>query len=134
MLAAKPGISVVYDVKCSQALTEVVRDSGGVPVMWKTGHSYIKAKMHELNADIAGERSGHIFIGGDTYYGFDDAVFVAAKLVEALSHDADNIAEAIARFPQYVTSPKSRRTARTTKSTALSMRSSRRSKHAIPVR
>ena len=105
MLAAKPGISVVYDVKCSQALTEVVRDSGGVPVMWKTGHSYIKAKMHELNADIAGERSGHIFIGGDTYYGFDDAVFVAAKLVEALSHDADNIAEAIARFPQYVTSP-----------------------------
>ena len=73
--------------------------------MWKTGHSYIKAKMHEIGADIAGERSGHIFIGGDSYYGFDDAVFVAAKLVEALSNDEDNIAEAIGRFPQYVTSP-----------------------------
>ena len=105
LLAKKPGITVVYDVKCSEALTQVVREAGGNPVMWKTGHSYIKAKMHELNADIAGERSGHIFIGGDSYYGFDDAVFVAAKLVEALSWDEDTIAEAIAKFPQYVTSP-----------------------------
>lgn len=105
LLQKKPGITVVYDVKCSEALTQVVRDAGGNPVMWKTGHSYIKAKMHELNADIAGERSGHIFIGGDSYYGFDDAVFVAAKLVEALSWDADTISEAIAKFPQYVTSP-----------------------------
>ena len=105
LLAKKKGVSVVYDVKCSQALTEVVQANGGVPVMWKTGHSYIKAKMHEIGADIAGERSGHIFIGGDSYYGFDDAVFVAAKLVEALSNDEDNIAEAIGRFPQYVTSP-----------------------------
>lgn len=105
LLAKKKGITVVYDVKCSQALTQVVQDNGGNPVMWKTGHSYIKAKMHELNADIAGERSGHIFIGGDSYYGFDDAVFVAAKLVEALSYDEDTIAEAIAKFPQYVTSP-----------------------------
>ena len=105
LLQKKPGITVVYDVKCSEALTQVVRDAGGNPVMWKTGHSYIKAKMHELNADIAGERSGHIFIGGDSYYGFDDAVFVAAKLVEALSWDKDTISEAIAKFPQYVTSP-----------------------------
>ena len=105
LLQKKPGITVVYDVKCSEALTQVVRDAGGIPVMWKTGHSYIKAKMHELNADIAGERSGHIFIGGDSYYGFDDAVFVAAKLVEALSWDADTISEAIAKFPQYITSP-----------------------------
>lgn len=105
LLARKKGVSVVYDVKCSEALTQVIRENGGNPVMWKTGHSYIKAKMHEIGADIAGERSGHIFIGGDSYYGFDDAVFVAAKLVEALSHDEDNIAQAIARFPQYVTSP-----------------------------
>lgn len=105
LLAKKPGITVVYDVKCSEALTQVVRDNGGNPVMWKTGHSYIKAKMHELNADIAGERSGHIFIGGDSYYGFDDAVFVASKLVEALSWDDDTISEAISKFPQYVTSP-----------------------------
>ena len=105
LLQKKPGATVVYDVKCSEALTQVVRDNGGNPVMWKTGHSYIKAKMHELSADIAGERSGHIFIGGDSYYGFDDAVFVAAKLVEALSWDTDTISEAIAKFPQYVTSP-----------------------------
>ena len=105
LLAKKPGITVVYDVKCSQALTQVVEQNGGNPVMWKTGHSYIKAKMHELNAEIAGERSGHIFVGGDSYYGFDDAVFVAAKLVEALSWDEDTIAEAIGKFPQYVTSP-----------------------------
>lgn len=105
LLQKKPGITVVYDVKCSQTLTQVVRDNGGNPVMWKTGHSYIKAKMHELGADIAGERSGHIFVGGDSYYGFDDAVFVAAKLVEALSWDEDSISEAIAKFPQYVTSP-----------------------------
>ena len=105
LLAKKKGISVVYDVKCSQALTQVIEANGGNPVMWKTGHSYIKAKTHEIGADIAGERSGHIFIGGDSYYGFDDAVFVAAKLIEALSHDKDNIAQAIARFPQYVTSP-----------------------------
>ena len=105
LLKEKPGITVVYDVKCSQALTQVVEQNGGNPVMWKTGHSYIKAKMHELNADIAGERSGLIFVGGDSYYGFDDAVFVAAKLVEALSWDEDTIAQAIAKFPQYVTSP-----------------------------
>ncbi|MCR5485591.1 MAG: phosphomannomutase/phosphoglucomutase [Clostridiales bacterium] len=105
LLKRKKGATVVYDVKCSRSLTEVIEQNGGNPVMWKTGHSYIKSKMHELNADLAGERSGHIFIGGDDYYGFDDAVFVGAKLVEALSNDEDNISEAIAKFPQYVTSP-----------------------------
>lgn len=105
LLKRKKGATVVYDVKCSRALTEVIEQNGGVPVMWKTGHSHIKAKMRELNADLAGERSGHIFVGGDDWFGFDDAVFVAAKLAEALSHDEDSIAEATARFPQYVTSP-----------------------------
>ncbi len=105
LLSRKKGATVVYDVKCSQALTEVIEQNGGNPVMWKTGHSYIKSKMHELKADLAGERSGHIFIGGDDWYGFDDGVFVAAKLLEALSNDEDNIAGAISRFPRYVTSP-----------------------------
>ena len=105
LLKRKQGATIVYDVKCSQALTQVIESNGGNPVMWKTGHSYIKSKMHELKADLAGERSGHIFVGGDDYYGFDDAVFVAAKLVEALSHDDDTITKAIAKFPQYVTSP-----------------------------
>lgn len=105
LLKRKQGATIVYDVKCSQALTQVIESNGGNPVMWKTGHSYIKSKMHELKADLAGERSGHIFVGGDDYFGFDDAVFVAAKLVEALSHDDDTITKAIAKFPQYVTSP-----------------------------
>jgi len=105
LLKRKQGATIVYDVKCSQALTQVIESNGGNPVMWKTGHSYIKSKMHELKADLAGERSGHIFVGGDDYYGFDDAVFVAAKLVEALSYDDDTITKAIAKFPQYVTSP-----------------------------
>jgi phosphomannomutase/phosphoglucomutase len=73
--------------------------------MWKTGHSHIKAKMHEINADLAGERSGHIFVGGDDYYGFDDAIFTAAKLIEYLSHAKKPITEILSSFPQYVTSP-----------------------------
>jgi phosphomannomutase/phosphoglucomutase len=95
----------VYDVKCSKTLEEAILMGGGVPLMWKTGHSYIKAKMHEENAPLAGERSGHIFIGGEDYYGFDDAMFAAAKLVEYLSHQKEPLSEIVAGFPKYVTSP-----------------------------
>lgn len=105
LIERKKGATIVYDVKCSQALTETIEQNGGVPVMWKTGHSYIKSKLHELNADLAGERSGHIFVGGDDYYGFDDAVFVAAKLIEVLSWSDKKISGLIAELPQYVTSP-----------------------------
>ncbi len=105
LLAKKPGAKVVYDVKCSQTLTEVVAANGGEPVMWKTGHSYIKAKMHEIKADLAGERSGHIFVGGDEYFGFDDAVFVAAKLVEILSNQGKSISGIVDEMPRYITSP-----------------------------
>lgn len=105
LLERKPGAKIVFDVKCSQALPEVIIQNGGEPIMWKTGHSHIKAKMHEVNADLAGERSGHIFVGGDDYYGFDDAIFTAAKLVEYLSHVKKPITEILSSFPQYVTSP-----------------------------
>lgn len=105
LLEKKKGAKVVFDVKCSRTLAEVVEANGGVPVMWKTGHSYIKAKMHELNAELAGERSGHIFVGGEDYFGFDDAVFVAAKLVEFLSNQEKTISEVVADFPKYITSP-----------------------------
>ena len=84
LLEKKPGAKVIYDVKCSKALTDVIEANGGIPVMWKTGHSYIKSKMHEMNAELAGERSGHIFMGGEDWYGFDDAIFVAAPLMEVL--------------------------------------------------
>jgi len=105
LLEKKKGAKIVFDVKCSQALPEVITQNGGEPIMWKTGHSHIKAKMHEIHADLAGERSGHIFVGGDDYYGFDDAIFTAAKLVEYLSHVKKPITEILSSFPQYVTSP-----------------------------
>jgi phosphomannomutase/phosphoglucomutase len=105
LLEKKQGAKIVFDVKCTQALPEVISAYGGEPIMWKTGHSHIKAKMHETSADLAGERSGHIFVGGDDYYGFDDAIFTAAKLVEYLSRERKPIAEILNSFPQYVTSP-----------------------------
>ena len=105
LLEKTPGATVIYDVKCSKTLTDVIEQNGGHPVMWKTGHSYIKAKMHELHAELAGERSGHIFIGGDDWYGFDDATFVAAKLLEFLSYSENTVSEIIDTFPKYITSP-----------------------------
>ena len=105
LLEKKKAATVVYDVKCSKALEEVVSAAGGTPVMYKTGHSYIKSKMHELQAQLAGERSGHIFVGGEDYYGFDDALYVSAKLVEYLSHQTLSLSELIDGFPHYVTSP-----------------------------
>lgn len=105
LLDKKSSAKVVFDVKCSRALGEVISNNGGTPIMWKTGHSYIKAKMHEIGADLAGERSGHIFVGGDDYYGFDDGVFVGAKLIEYLSHTDDKLSVVMDKFPKYVTSP-----------------------------
>lgn len=105
LLEKKPGASVVFDVKCSKSLIDVIEANGGKPVMWKTGHSYIKSKLHEIKAELAGERSGHIFVSGEDWYGFDDAIFVAAKLVEYLSHQDKTVSEIIDTFPHYVVSP-----------------------------
>jgi phosphomannomutase len=82
------GATVIYDVKCSQRLPVAIRKAGGVPLMWKTGHSLIKAKMKEIGAPIAGEMSGHIFFG-ERWYGFDDATYTAARLLEILSRSAN---------------------------------------------
>lgn len=105
LLEKKKGAKIVFDVKCSEVINDIVKELGGEPIMWKTGHSYIKSKMHAMNAELAGERSGHIFIGGDDYFGYDDAVFVGAKLIEFLSKSDEKISEIISHFPQYVTSP-----------------------------
>jgi phosphomannomutase len=82
------GATVIYDVKCSQRLPVAIRKAGGVPLMWKTGHSLIKAKMKEIGAPIAGEMSGHIFFG-ERWYGFDDATYTAARVLEILSRSAN---------------------------------------------
>jgi phosphomannomutase len=88
ILPRHPGAPILFDVKCSQRLVGAIRDAGGEPVMWKTGHSLIKAEMRKRQAPIAGEMSGHIFFG-ERWYGFDDATYTAARLLEILSRSKD---------------------------------------------
>ena len=84
VLKRNRGATVIFDVKCSQRLAPAIKKAGGKPLMYKTGHSLIKAKMKELGAPIAGEMSGHIFFG-ERWYGFDDATYTAARMLEILS-------------------------------------------------
>ena len=88
ILKRNPGGTVIFDVKCTQRLAPAIRKAGGKPLMWKTGHSLIKAKMKQSKAPIAGEMSGHIFFG-ERWYGFDDATYTAARLLEILSRSKD---------------------------------------------
>ncbi|MBC7716947.1 MAG: phosphomannomutase/phosphoglucomutase [Pseudorhodobacter sp.] len=88
ILKRNPGATVIYDVKCTQRLAPVIRKAGGKPLMWKTGHSLVKAKMKQVKSPIAGEMSGHIFFG-ERWYSFDDATYTAARLLEILSRSKD---------------------------------------------
>jgi phosphomannomutase len=81
-LLAPPGATIIADVKASRALFDHVAELGGQPLMWKTGHSLIKSKMKETGAPLAGEMSGHVFFA-DEYYGFDDALYAAVRLIAA---------------------------------------------------
>ena len=101
------GDSIVYDVKCSQALEDMINHHGGKPVMWKTGHSLIKDKMKELNVKFAGEMSGHIFFA-DNYYGFDDAIYVGLRLIELLSNSNRSIKDLVEEVPLYYSTPEIR--------------------------
>ena len=102
-----PGTPVIFDVKCSEVLPAALREAGAEPVMWKTGHSLIKAKMKELHAPIAGEMSGHMFFGGD-YFGFDDAIFAAARLLEIVSRRPFGLATHLADLPKTFATPEIR--------------------------
>jgi len=88
VLKRQRGATIIFDVKCSQQTAPVIRAAGGVPLMWKTGHSLVKAKMREAGAPLAGEMSGHIFFG-ERWYGFDDGTYTAARLLEIVSASAD---------------------------------------------
>ena len=88
VLKRNRGATILFDVKCSQRLAPLIRDSGGEPLMWKTGHSLVKAKMREVGSPLAGEMSGHIFFG-ERWYGFDDATYTAGRLLEIVSASAD---------------------------------------------
>ena len=104
VLAKKPGAKIVFDVKVSEALPEDIAAHGGIPVMWKTGHSYIKAKLAEEQAALAGEMSGHIFFA-EGFYGFDDAFFAGLKLLEFISAQDMPLSQLIAGTPYYISTP-----------------------------
>ena len=104
VLALKPGTEVIYDVKCSRHLNDQIIKSGGRPVMSKTGHSFMKSRIKETGASLAGEMSGHIFFN-DRWFGFDDALYAASRLIEILSADTRNSDEVFADFPDSVNTP-----------------------------
>ncbi|WP_280550092.1 phosphomannomutase/phosphoglucomutase [Halomonas sp. 11-S5] len=104
MLSRNRDARVIFDVKCTGNLTRVIEDAGGTPEMWRTGHSLIKARMKETGALLAGEMSGHIFFQ-ERWYGFDDGLYAAARLLEILSKQADDADTFFARYPQDVGTP-----------------------------
>jgi phosphomannomutase/phosphoglucomutase len=104
ILANNPGGKIIYDVKCSSHLETVIKACGGEPIMWKTGHSLIKAKLAETRALLAGEMSGHIFLK-DRWYGFDDAIYAGARLLEILAAESDDIDTLFAAVPNSVNTP-----------------------------
>ncbi|MBL8987785.1 MAG: phosphomannomutase/phosphoglucomutase [Gemmatimonadetes bacterium] len=102
-----PGVPVIFDVKCSEVLPQALTAAGAKPEMWKTGHSLIKARMKELGAPLAGEMSGHIFFGGD-YYGYDDALFAAARLLEIVASGQPGLHRLLADIPTTFATPEIR--------------------------
>ncbi|MGZ8196488.1 MAG: phosphomannomutase/phosphoglucomutase, partial [Methylosarcina sp.] len=104
VLARKPGAEIIYDVKCSRHLGSEITKHGGRPVMWKTGHSFMKAKLKATGAKLAGEMSGHIFFN-DRWFGFDDALYAAARLIEILSADTRTSAEVFGQLPDSINTP-----------------------------
>jgi len=104
VLARQPGAEIIYDVKCSRTVEAAIRDAGGRPTMWKTGHSYIKAKLKETGAPLAGEMSGHMFFK-ERWYGFDDGLYTAARLLEILARESRPIREVFASLPNTINTP-----------------------------
>lgn len=98
---------VIFEVKCSQALVQAIEKAGGVPIMWKTGHSLIKSKMRAEGALLAGEMSGHIFFN-DRYYGYDDAIYAGLRLLEILSRHQGGLSSLLADVPTYYSTPEIR--------------------------
>lgn len=107
ILAELPGAPIIGDVKCSQVMFDEIARLGGKPVMWKTGHSLVKAKMAELKAPLAGELSGHIFFA-DKYYGFDDALYCAVRLINALADVDEGLSALTKHLPVLHNTPEVR--------------------------
>jgi phosphomannomutase/phosphoglucomutase len=104
LLKRQPGATIVFDVKASQALPDQIIQHGGVPLMWKTGHSLMKLKMHEVGSPLGGEVSGHLFVGED-YYGFDDAPLIALKALQIFASSEKTVAEVFDEIPVLPATP-----------------------------
>jgi phosphomannomutase/phosphoglucomutase len=104
VVSRNPGADVVFDVKCSRQLTRLISSKGGRPVLWKTGHAFMKEKMRETGALLGGEFSGHMFFG-ERWYGFDDGMYAAGRLAEILGILGRSLDEALAGYPQTVNTP-----------------------------
>ncbi|NKB36336.1 MAG: phosphomannomutase/phosphoglucomutase [Gammaproteobacteria bacterium] len=107
VLSRNPGKPIIFDVKCSRYLKAIIESNGGQPLMWKTGHSLIKGKMKEVDAPLAGEMSGHIFFK-ERWYGFDDAIYTAARVIEVLMNAKAKPSETFATMPEGVSTPELR--------------------------
>jgi len=107
VLQENPGAKIIFEVKCSQAVADVIRANHGIPVMYKAGHSLIKKKMKEENALLAGEMSGHMFFR-DNYFGFDDALFAGARLCELVSETTKRLSGLVSEIPKYFSTPEIR--------------------------
>ena len=107
VIAKKPGATIIADVKASQVLFDEVARMGGTPLMWRTGHSLIKTKMAETGAPLAGEMSGHIFYA-DRYYGYDDALYAAVRLLGILARSPETLAQRRDKLPSVVNTPELR--------------------------
>jgi phosphomannomutase/phosphoglucomutase len=107
ILARTPGSTFIGEVKCSQLMYDDIAARGGHPIMWKTGHSLIKAKMKETHAALAGEMSGHMFFA-DRYHGYDDAIYAACRLMEIVSNSGRPLSTYLADLPRTVTTPEIR--------------------------
>jgi phosphomannomutase len=104
VLSRHPGATIVYDVKCSSHLAKVIEAAGGIPKMCPTGHSIVKGIMKKENAALAGEMSGHLFFK-DRWYGFDDALYSACRLLEILSRSSQTVSEQFAAIPNSISTP-----------------------------
>lgn len=104
VLKRTPGAHIIYDVKCSRTVDDEIRRAGGKPEMWKTGHSFIKARLRETGAELAGEMSGHVFFN-DHWYGFDDGLYTAVRLLHILAKDERNATEIFADLPDTINTP-----------------------------
>jgi phosphomannomutase/phosphoglucomutase len=107
ILSRKPGATFIGEVKCSQVMYDEIRRLGGNAIMYRTGHSLIKAKMKEEHAELAGEMSGHLFFA-DRYYGYDDALYAACRLIEIVAHSGQPLSGQLAGLPHMVSTPEIR--------------------------